>query len=329
LDHDEGHEFIDFRLDVFVPLREWCIICTTQSKSESGLSMHYGRPITDIIRERFSCRTYLDAPIGEEIRQKLEEACSLAKRGPFGTKVRYRLVAAAQGDLDALKGLGTYGFVRGATGFVLGAVGGGDRNLEDFGCRMEEIVLFATDLGLGSCWLGGTFTKSSFAARMGLRQHEWMPSVVSVGYIAEERRFLDRVIRQAVGAKTRQPWASLFFAERFGVPLSRNAAGAYYEPLEMVRLGPSAANRQPWRIVKGDGAWHFFVEHGKDYQAGLRRIAQPVNLQRVDMGIAMCHFELAAREAGLTGRWVVDEPDLEMPDGRTEYTASWVEDGAG
>ena len=32
------------------------------------------------------------------------------------------------------------------------------------------------------------------------------------------------------------------------------------------------------------------------------------DLQRVDMGIAMCHFELAARERGLAGRWVVEQP---------------------
>jgi len=32
------------------------------------------------------------------------------------------------------------------------------------------------------------------------------------------------------------------------------------------------------------------------------------DLQRVDMGIAMCHFELAVREAGIEGRWVTDQP---------------------
>ena len=48
-----------------------------------------------------------------------------------------------------------------------------------------------------------------------------------------------------------------------------------------------------------------------------------VDLQRMDMGIAMCHFELTAREAGLKGEWVVKEPEIEKPDGLTEYTVSW------
>jgi hypothetical protein len=33
------------------------------------------------------------------------------------------------------------------------------------------------------------------------------------------------------------------------------------------------------------------------------KLFKAVRVQRVDMGIAMCHFEFAARELGLKGRW--------------------------
>ena len=46
-------------------------------------------------------------------------------------------------------------------------------------------------------------------------------------------------------------------------------------------------------------------------------------LQRVDMGIAMCHFELTAHELGLQGSWIVDEPKLMKPEG-AEYTVTWM-----
>jgi hypothetical protein len=36
----------------------------------------------------------------------------------------------------------------------------------------------------------------------------------------------------------------------------------------------------------------------------------------------MCHFELAAREIGLPGTWVVRPPEVEAPEA-TEYTATW------
>jgi len=38
-------------------------------------------------------------------------------------------------------------------------------NLENFGYRMELIVLHATDLELGTCWLGGTFFTQQFLAQ--------------------------------------------------------------------------------------------------------------------------------------------------------------------
>ena len=37
-------------------------------------------------------------------------------------------------------------------------------------------------------------------------------------------------------------------------------------------------------------------------------------IQNLDMGIAMCHFELAAVELGLNGKWEIIEPMLESWD---------------
>jgi hypothetical protein len=38
----------------------------------------------------------------------------------------------------------------------------------------------------------------------------------------------------------------------------------------------------------------------------------------------MCHFEMAAGELGLKGRWDNKEPKIEKPAGLCEYTASWI-----
>jgi hypothetical protein len=293
---------------------------------ERGKLMRFRRPVTELVKERFSCRTYEEVPIDETMRQELEDACAGAGRGPFGAPLRFRLVAATQEDMEALRGLGTYGFIQGATGFVLGAMGEGDRNLEDFGYRMEELVLLATDLGLGTCWLGGTFSRGSFSARMGLGVGEAMPAVVSVGTISGRRSLIDRLIREGAGAKARHPWGRLFFDERLGAPLSHEAAGRYAVPLEMVRLGPSASNKQPWRIVRSGGRWRFFLERAPGYRSRNRRFFRIADMQRLDMGIALCHFELTAREVGLEGHWMVEEPSSGRAGGGMEYTATWIED---
>ena len=291
--------------------------------------MPFRRPVTELIQTRFSCRTYLNTPLEEAVRQQLVAFTAAARTGPLGTPVRFQLVAATAEDRTALKGLGTYGFICGATGFVLGAVQGGEKNMEDLGHWMERIILFATDLGLGTCWLGGTFSRSSFAAKMSLHEGELLVCVAAVGYISEKRRLMDRAIRRGAGSANRFPWEHMFFDTRFGTPLSPQTAGAYAVPLEMVCLGPSASNKQPWRIVKAGAAWHFYLQRTAGY--GHRRAPglQIADLQRVDMGIAMSHFELTAQEVRLAGHWVIQEPGIEKPDNSTEYIVSWMEGVAG
>jgi nitroreductase len=286
--------------------------------------MPYSKPVTEIIKERFSCRTYIDKPIAEEDRERLSDYLSAVGRGPFGAAVRLKLVAATAQDRKALKGLGTYGFIKGATGFIMGAVGHSRKNLEDFGYMMEGAILFATDMGLGTCWLGGTFTRSGFAKKISATVEEVVPAVTSVGYISQKEQS-GVTIRQVVGGHNRKPWEDLFFREKFGMPLSPDEAGPYAAPLEMVRIAPSATNKQPWRIIKDGASWHFYMQRTRGYGKTLTfKILNIADLQRVDMGIAMCHFEMTAGELGLKGRWAIQEPKIEKLAGLCEYTASWI-----
>jgi hypothetical protein len=95
--------------------------------------------------------------------------------------------------------------------------------------------------------------------------------------------------------------------------------------LEGVRMAPSASNKQPWRIVRTGADWHFYLQRTKGYGKGspIFRLLRLTDLQRVDLGIALCHFELAARETGLAGRWVLEEPDIGALAPGVEYTATW------
>jgi hypothetical protein len=288
--------------------------------------MHYSKPVTEIIKKRFSCRTYIDKPIAEGDREHLSEYLSSTGAGPFGAVVRFKLIAATDQDRKALKGLGTYGFIKGATGFIVGAVGPSPKNLEDFGYMMESVILSATDMGLGTCWLGGSFTRSSFAKKISATGEEVVPAVTSVGSILEKKQ-PGVTIRQIVGGHNRKPSENLFFREKFGVPLSPDEAGPFAVPLEMVRIGPSASNKQPWRIIKDGNSWHFYMQRTSGYGNTLTfKILNIADLQRVDMGIAMCHFEMTAGELGLKGKWDIKEPKIEKPDSQTEYTTSWIGD---
>ncbi|MCJ7566428.1 MAG: nitroreductase family protein [Anaerolineales bacterium] len=287
--------------------------------------MTFAHPIEQLVKQRFSCRSYLSQSIEEQTRRKLADYAASLQTGPFGARMRFELVAAREKDQKALKDLGTYGFIKGATGFIIGAIQDDEKNLEDFGYLMERIILLATDIGLGTCWLGGTFTKSSFSERVSPSPGELVPAVAAVGYCSKKPRRLGTFIRNSAGADRRLSWEQLFFDSRFGVPLSRQGAGDYATALEMVRWGPSASNKQPWRVIKDGDIWHFYLQRKPGYrERRLVRLFTVADMQRIDMGIAMCHFELMARDHGLDGRWEINAPDIEKSDELTEYTVSWV-----
>ena len=281
--------------------------------------------IPDLIRQRYSVRRYQKTPIAPAARIELAARLDAIRSGPHGTPARFKLAAAAAGDSHALRGLGTYGLIRNPAGFIIGAIKASEHALEDFGYLMEQAILEATELGLGTCWLGGNFTQSSFARRIDKAAGEIVPAVSSVGYADPTSRSRD-LLRQTARSDTRLSWESLFFDGRFGNPLSPAGAGDYREPLAMLRLAPSASNKQPWRIVRDGPRWHFYCQRTPRYGKGtlIFSLLNLADLQRLDVGIAMCHFELTARQQGLEGGWSCADPGLPAPDKNTLYITSWL-----
>ena len=89
----------------------------------------------------------------------------------------------------------------------------------------------------------------------------------------------------------------------------------------MVRWAPSAVNRQPWRIIRKDGVFHFYEKKDKGYVSD-----KTGDLQRVDLGIALCHFMSGMESLGKTPVLTVSDPGVTVPDG-VFYIAS-VREGA-
>ncbi|MFP4474020.1 MAG: nitroreductase family protein [Desulfatibacillaceae bacterium] len=273
------------------------------------------------IRQRHSWRTYNDRPIDGETLARLRAFCEAPGNPPFGGQCRFAVLDATDDQKARLSG--TYGVIRGARHVLAGAVVREAKDLEDFAYLFEKIILFATSLDLGTCWLGGTLKRKGFADRLSLGQDEILPAISPVGYRASRRGLVDRVFRMGAGSKNRKPFEELFFDGDFGRPLTKSLAGKYAQCLESVRIGPSASNKQPWRLVRQDEIFHLYLSRSAGY---INRMG-PVDLQRLDMGIAMCHFELAAGETGLDGHWKVLVPAPEagaLPED-THYVASFMQ----
>ena len=256
----------------------------------------------DAIKKRISVRTYDGQPLKTADRQALEGFIASVPN-PFGAQTRFNLLS-----VDTSERIGTYGFISGVRQYIAGCVKTGGMDLEGYGYAMERIVLFATSMGLGTCWLG-IFKRGPFGKAM-QPQDERMPAVAAVGYAAEKRSLMDRTVAASAGARKRKPTGALFFEDDFTTPM--DAKEPLRDCLEMVRIGPSASNKQPWRAVRKEGAVHFYLAESKGYAGNKLSTG---TIQRVDMGIAACNMETAAQALGLPGGFVVDDPGLAAPEG--------------
>ncbi len=280
-------------------------------------NMIFNKPVTEIIKKRISVRSYDSKSLDSSLRNSLEE-CLRNLKGPFDSKVRYKLIDIKDFESKDIK-LGTYGIIRGVSSFVAAVINNEDMSIEQLGYELEQFVLYATSLGLGTCWLGGTFKKGEFAKAMELKGNEILPIVTPVGYPKEKEGLIGSLMRTVAGSKNRKAFEELFYNESFNKSLSEGEAGAYKEALEMVRLAPSASNKQPWRIVKDKDNLHIYIKHTPGYSKGMG-----FDMQRVDIGIAMCHLDLTLREAGISGSFKKIQPDIRALDENTEYVTSWV-----
>ena len=186
-----------------------------------------------------------------------------------------------------------------------------------YGFSFEKLVLYAWSLGIGTVWIGGTMNRDAFEKASQLKRNEMMPCVTPAGYPAEKKSVRETMMRKGIKADDRKPWEKLFFKNDFQTPLSPGKLdGQMKKIFEMVRWSPSAVNKQPWRIVQKDGIYHFYEKKDKGYVGEATG-----DLQKIDVGISLCHFVLGAESMGMKYGISVGDPGIEvMAD--TEYMVS-------
>ncbi|MHA1124310.1 MAG: nitroreductase family protein [Candidatus Heimdallarchaeota archaeon] len=275
--------------------------------------MKYSRPIDQIIQQRYSARTLNGKPIKPKKMLQIEESLQ-PKKGPFGCTVRFEFIDSH----NTLKGqkvkIGTYGLVKGTRYFIVGIMNKNSLNFTDFGYVFEEMILKATNLQLGTVWMGGSFNSELITNLLDLPDDEVIPAITPVGYIAQRKSLREKIISFSISSRKRKPWESMFFDTDFETSIQRDNAALYDLPLEMIRLAPSAKNLQPWRILRKDNNFHFYTKIGNS------RSRYPY----IDIGIAMCHFELTAKEQKLAGKWFVENPNIKTQPDDFEYITSWI-----
>ena len=144
-----------------------------------------------------------------------------------------------------------------------------DKDLkEKIGYYGEELVLSITDLGLGTCWVGGTFDKDELTIDSG----EELVCVVVAGKVADPS-LKEKIVRSATHRKVKS------IEER--IISDRPLPQWMQNGMKAVLLAPSAKNTQ--KVI---------FKHENNILSA--QIADDYSMDLIDLGIAKKHFEIAA-----------------------------------
>ena len=266
------------------------------------------------VQNRVSTRSYEERSLTEEDKSKMMDF-NARLTNPFGVDVKVQYISKDKGSEDVQ--LGNYGTIRGAKDFLAITVKDQPYAMEAVGYQFENLVLYATDIGLGTVWLAGTFSRKDFKNVIELSDEDLFPCICPIGYPGQKRSFIEKITRASLGSKKRKEWNKLFFLDNFNKPLSKEDAGSYANSLEMLRLGPSATNAQPWTLVKKGDKFHFFCNYKNSLNNDIKKI------KHLDLGIALSHFHQTAMNDGLNGRLVVEDVDFDIPE-NMHYIISYI-----
>lgn len=266
--------------------------------------------LMELVKERKSVRSYDGKDLSAEDMEKLKECVEKAEN-PYGYKIDYRFLDAKENGLKSPVLAGEKCYIAGKMKFEKDAEAA-------FGYSFEKFVLFAQSLGIGTVWIGGTMNRDVFEKVMELADDELMPCVSPIGYPAKKRSVKESMMRKAIKADSRVAFEEIFFDKSFDKPLKAGERPELDNALEMVRWAPSAVNKQPWRLVIDGNTIHFYEKHSKGYIND-----KGFDMQKIDIGIAMCHFDMAMEEEGKSLEFKVEDPGIAKPEG-VDYIASYV-----
>lgn len=322
--------------------------------------------IYEVSLKRHSERYYQSKDkLNKEAKLKLEEyAKTLTEGGVYSTKILIEKTDQKMNTDDWINPCGDketdYPW------FFIGAIltnikDSENHGLIDFGYVFEKLVLYAAHLGIGTCWVGGTYHAEEAEKLFLFKDITHQIIAISPYGKIREKKDLSKTeeekmqwVDDLVKPRTRIPLEDIFFINDFKTPMDiykkknvpanlkkifkfdeneKSESPSKKENklekfLECVRWSPSAVNSQGWRIIydEKNNQFIFFVDSERHFY------------KFQDIGIAMVHFEIAAYEYGLPGYW--DSKNVnkystdyfvkngwKLPSEVTDYAATWLIDG--
>lgn len=253
----------------------------------------------DLIKNRRSVRTYDGNGLSLD---ELELINNLIDNidNPFNEKVKYILLNAKDNDLSSP-------VIVGENYYLISIINKKDNYQLALGYTFEDLILKLEEKCLSSVMLAGTYKKDLFLKAINLSEDEDIIIVSPVGHKANKMSTREKLMRKGVDADNRLEFSKLFFENDFEHQISKSSE--FYEALEALRLAPSAANKQPWRVLLNNEGAHFYKKENKGYES----------IQLVDIGIALRHFTIFCNKEGY-----FDKKDPQTSNNELKYIISYT-----
>ncbi len=216
--------------------------------------------IQEAMQQRHSVRSYTDEKIPQDVVIRLTAEIDACNRE---SGLHIQLVTEEPKAFDGM--MAHYGSFSGVRNYIalIGKDGGGLE--EQIGYYGERLVLLAQMLGLNTCWVAMTFSKSAAKKRCTVAPGEKLVCVLALG----------RGKTQGVPHRSKPMEALCQAAE----PLPN----WFRTGMEAAMLAPTAVNQQKFRVTL-DKDRAEFTSLGGFYSA-------------VDLGIVKYHFEVGSKRA--------------------------------
>lgn len=219
----------------------------------------------EAIAQRVSRRKYLPNPITTQQGETLQEW--IARMNQQENLNCQLILDGAQPFRGITR---SYGLLQGVQSYLALVGPTADPDCEEkLGYYGECLVLQATRMGLGTCWVAGSYQKS--AVLCALRPGDALNFVVAIGNCEPNRSARENLIQSVTHRKTRS--LNAMYTAQQPVP------NWFLRGMQAVQRAPSANNKQPARFVYADHAVRAKTDGGKN---------------AVDLGIAKFHFVLGA-----------------------------------
>jgi nitroreductase len=183
----------------------------------------------DTVSARHSVRTYKPDPVPDELIIRCLEAARLAPSWRNGQCWRF-IVVRNPATIEKLAMQRVYGYpinawLKTAPTVILACAEPGESGHHsglpywavDTAIAMEHLILAATALGLGTCWIGG-FDEDTVRGLIAAPERIRVVAYTPLGYPADGEGLMGRAAKLVVRSHSRKPLEKIVFREKWGQP---------------------------------------------------------------------------------------------------------------